>query len=124
MRTIIRPDISGVWTFGICTIGIACLYLDGKLLIRNVEDWTLGGLMFNYASTEQRAEIHLEAGKEYHLEIRELPSSKTRAGPFAVKAGIRLGAFPEPPAAEARAEAAALAANSDGEGALANSEAR
>ncbi|ORY90760.1 glycoside hydrolase family 3 protein, partial [Leucosporidium creatinivorum] len=113
MSTIIKPDISGVWTFGLCTIGVACLYLNGKLLIRNVEDWELGGLMFNYASVEKRAEIELEAGKEYHLEVREYPSSKTRAGPFAVKAGIRLGGFPEPPAAEARAEAAALAAKSD-----------
>ncbi|GAA5851026.1 hypothetical protein JCM8547_009158 [Rhodosporidiobolus lusitaniae] len=112
--TTFTPDISGSWTFGLGSIGWSSLFIDGKRVIENVESFKNGELFFNMGSEERRAEITLEAGKEYALEVRTyLDPSTLGATPFAIKSSFRIGAFPTIVPEQARKEAADLAGKSD-----------
>ncbi|GAA5896930.1 hypothetical protein JCM6882_007310 [Rhodosporidiobolus microsporus] len=108
------PDISGSWTFGLGSIGYSALFVDGKRVVENVESFKNGELFFMMGSEERRAEIDLEAGKTYKLEVRTyLDPSTLGASPFTIKSSFRIGAFPTIVPAQARKEAAELAGKSD-----------
>ncbi|GAA5831287.1 hypothetical protein JCM11251_007820 [Rhodosporidiobolus azoricus] len=108
------PDITGSWTFGLGSIGYSALFIDGKRVVENVESFKTGELFFMMGSEERRAEIDLEAGKTYKLEVRTyLDPSTLGASPFAIKSSFRIGAFPTIVPAQARKEAAELAGKSD-----------
>jgi beta-glucosidase len=65
-------------------------------------------------SEELRAEIDLEAGKSYKLEVRTyLDPATLGASPFAIKSSFRIGAFPTIHTETARKEAVELASQSD-----------
>ncbi|GAA6041796.1 hypothetical protein JCM8097_007165 [Rhodosporidiobolus ruineniae] len=62
------PDISGPWTVGLSSIGFASAFLDGQRVVENVESYESGETFVNMGSKERRAELTVEAGKEYKLE--------------------------------------------------------
>ena len=110
------PDVSGPWTFGLGSIGQSSLFINSDLVVENVESFKQGELFFNMGSEERRGQYTVEAGKTYHIEIRQYFDPTTAgAAPFAFKASWRLGGFPTIEAAKARQEAAELAKKSDGE---------
>ncbi|GAA5855803.1 hypothetical protein JCM3766R1_004060 [Sporobolomyces carnicolor] len=108
------PDVSGPWTFGLGSIGQSSLFINSDLVVENVESFKPGELFFNMGSEERRGQYTVEAGKTYHIEIRQYFDPTTAgAAPFAFKASWRLGGFPTIEAAKARQEAAELAKKSD-----------
>ncbi|KAH8928460.1 glycoside hydrolase family 3 protein [Atractiella rhizophila] len=91
--TTFRPNESGIWEIGLGVAGQADLYFDGKLLIENSKDQKFGLLFFGTGAEEQVAEVHVEAGKLYDIEVRfsnfkQLSPNSPYAGR---RGGIRVG---------------------------------
>ncbi|GJN88060.1 hypothetical protein Rhopal_001016-T1 [Rhodotorula paludigena] len=112
--TMFTPDVSGKWTFGLGSIGYSQLFLDDKPIAENVKSYKAGELFFNMGSDEVRGEVELEAGKSYKLVLHGyVDPDMLGASPFSFRSSFRIGAFPTVVPAEARKEAADLAAKSD-----------
>ena len=108
------PHATGNWLFGIVTIGYANLYVDGKLIVENVQSYEPGDMFFGLASEEQRGYCQLEQGRRYKIEVRQRTDpTLSRDGPFISRTCIRAGATLDLPEEDMRNEAAELAANSD-----------
>lgn len=63
------PEETGTYEFGLVCLGTAKLYIDGKLVVSNLEDQKLGGSFFGNGTIEERGEIPLESGKHYTLTV-------------------------------------------------------
>ncbi|HET8853202.1 MAG TPA: glycoside hydrolase family 3 C-terminal domain-containing protein, partial [Ktedonobacteraceae bacterium] len=98
------PQEAGPYTFGLVSVGFSRLSIDGREVIDNWTQQTPGGEYFSLGSTEVRATMTLEAGREYLL---TLEFAKGEAVP-----AVHLGCLPPVPA-DAIERAAALAAASD-----------
>ncbi len=61
---------SGPHTFGIHSAGFTRVYLNGQLLIDNWEgNWQRGDSFYTNGSIERRAEVEMQAGKAYAIEV-------------------------------------------------------
>jgi beta-glucosidase len=79
------PSESGMWEFGLLSIGAAALRIDGKPVVE-IPAGRSGGIYFGYAAPEQRSAIELEAGRRYEIEV-DYPTA-----PNAVFRGFSVGA--------------------------------
>ncbi|KAI5477363.1 glycoside hydrolase family 3 protein [Pseudohyphozyma bogoriensis] len=112
--TSFTPEVSGEWEFGLCSIGGTTLFIDGKLVVDNYENFVPGEMFFGMGSEEQRGKAMLKAGQTYKLEVRQsLDLKVNRASPFLPAAAIRLGGYPVTTPESARAAAVEVAKKSD-----------
>ncbi len=100
------PRESGAYTFGLVSVGRSRFFIDGREVIDNWTHQTYGGEYLASGSTEVRATVTLEAGREYLLTIEFTKGEEEQLG--AVRLGCRL-----PMPADAIERAAVLAAVSD-----------
>ncbi|OOO07342.1 glycoside hydrolase family 3 domain protein [Aspergillus oryzae] len=108
------PDESGLYDFGLCVQGTGKLYVNGHLLINNVDVQTPGSSFLGSGTVEERESIQLEAGREYKIQV-QWGCAKT--GKFKVPGvvdfghgGFRFGACKRLSPAEGIEEAVRLAA--------------
>jgi beta-glucosidase len=100
------PQETGPYTFSLVSAGRSRLFIDGREIIDNWTQQTLGVEYFGFGSTEVKAVVPLEAGHEHLLMIEY-------ASPEAVPlSAVRLGVLPPVPA-DAIERATRLAAASD-----------
>ncbi|OGM43359.1 beta-glucosidase J [Aspergillus bombycis] len=111
------PDESGLYDFGLCVQGTGKLYVDGHLLVNNADVQTPGSSFLGCGTIEERGSLHLEAGREYRIQV-QWGCAKT--GKFKVPGvvdfghgGFRFGACKRLSPAEGIEEAAKLAAHAD-----------
>ncbi|KAJ0340201.1 hypothetical protein COL922a_003633 [Colletotrichum nupharicola] len=64
---ILTPERSGEWDFGLSVHGTGELYIDGKLVVSNVENQRLGNSFLGCGTVEETGRMHLEAGKDYRV---------------------------------------------------------
>ncbi|HVH07079.1 MAG TPA: glycoside hydrolase family 3 N-terminal domain-containing protein, partial [Myxococcota bacterium] len=86
------PPESGPWTLSLTCAGRARLLLDGKVVVNGWEDWVKGDSFYNMGSAEMRAQVELEAGRTYDLQV-DYARIDTR-----FLAGLRVGMMPPVPA--------------------------
>jgi beta-glucosidase len=92
------PPESGVWTLSLTVAGRARLLLDGKVVVDAWDGWVKGDSFYNMGSAEIRAEVPLEAGRSYDVQV-DYARIEAR-----FMAGLRVGMMPPVPAdAESRA---------------------
>lgn len=69
VSTHIAPEESGTFTFSLTSAGRSRLRVDGQELVDNWTEQTRGESFFGMGSAEVRAELTLEAGTRYLLEV-------------------------------------------------------
>jgi beta-glucosidase len=63
------PDTTGPWTFGLVVCGTGNLFLDDKLIIDNSTTQQSGTTFFGKGTREEKATVHLEAGRQYKIRL-------------------------------------------------------
>ncbi len=87
-HSVITPSVSGMWQFGISSIGIGKLLIDGDVILDNSSIET-GGSFFGLGRSELVGSVELEAGTSYELEAQlSRPRSENALS------GLILGAKP------------------------------
>jgi beta-glucosidase len=104
----LKPEEGGIFTFGISGVCPERLLLNGKEIIDNWTNFRPSLELMGGEAYEGTAEVSLEAGKTYQLEV-VFRSQVDGPWPFA---GIRIGLLPPVPANSIQ-RAAQLAARSD-----------
>ncbi|KAH6711685.1 beta-glucosidase precursor [Leptodontidium sp. MPI-SDFR-AT-0119] len=61
------PEESGLYDFGVCVQGTARLYIDGKLIVSNVENQRSGPSFLGSGTLEEVGTVEMVAGKQYHV---------------------------------------------------------
>lgn len=102
----ISADVTGVWEFGIESVGPARLYLDGELLVDNSQA-PRGGSFFGTGKEERRGIVSMDVGSKHQVMV-ELRHS----GNVADLGGINIGVG-RPRSGDMIGGASALAARSD-----------
>lgn len=97
---------TGSYQFSLVSAGKSRLYIDGKELINNWENWQRGDAFFSEGSTEVIGEIEMKKGQSYLINL-EYSTSGT-----SIAAALRLGCLPPLPA-DMSERAVKLAADSD-----------
>lgn len=64
----LRPDVTGPWELGVYSVGPSAVRLDGHVVVA-VDEGMSGGAFFGMGSSEIRATVELEAGRDYHLQV-------------------------------------------------------
>ncbi|KAK1687674.1 glycoside hydrolase superfamily [Colletotrichum godetiae] len=64
------PERSGEWDFGLSVHGTGELFIDGKLVVSNVENQRLGSSFLGCGTVEETGTMHLEAGQSYRVLVR------------------------------------------------------
>ncbi|KAG4435734.1 hypothetical protein IFR05_008784 [Cadophora sp. M221] len=64
---IFTPEESGLYDFGVCVQGTARLYIDGKLIVSNVENQRSGPSFLGSGTLEEVGTMEMEAGKQYRV---------------------------------------------------------
>lgn len=105
IKTTLTPDVSGVWSFGLTSVGDARLLIDGASLFDDA-DSQLGGSFFGLGKHEVTATAELEAGRTYDLVIEY---RNTGAG---LMRGLIIG-LQQPIAGDLVKDAVRLAATTD-----------
>ncbi|GAC1635615.1 MAG: glycoside hydrolase family 3 C-terminal domain-containing protein [Ktedonobacteraceae bacterium] len=100
------PLETGVYTFGLLSVGRSRLFIDGQERIDNWTQQSLGEEYFGMGSTEVQTTVTLETGRTYLLTL-EFARSETMP-----LAAVHLGYLP-PVSADAIERAVRLAATSD-----------
>ena len=85
------PRESGAHEFGLGSMGLGRVILDGEEIIDNWTSQTRGDLFYAWGSTEKRAKADLEAHRPYDLRI------EYRRDPVHFMAGLRFGVLPPVP---------------------------
>lgn len=106
-RAHIVPQQSGVYTFGLISVGQSRLLLDGREIIDNWNYQTRGTIFFGLGTQEETAAVPLSAGQSYVLTIEFCRTPMESAF-----SALRVGCLPPQPA-DALAEAAHVAAAAD-----------
>ena len=106
LSTTFTPDVSGVWKFGVESVSPARVIVDGATVIDNV-DVPVGGSFFGMGRGEEVAEVNMEAGRGYRLEV-EMRHAPVGTG----MGGINIGAL-APTSGDLLADAIDLAATAD-----------
>jgi len=106
IRARFRPEASGAHVFGVTSAGLARLYVDGELMVNSWDGWTRGpSNFFGTANEEVRVPRHLEAGRDYAIEVvYRTPEASAGLGVRALRFGVEL------PLGDADIEAAAARA--------------
>ncbi|KAK1451872.1 beta-glucosidase [Colletotrichum melonis] len=64
------PERSGEWDFGLSVHGTGELFIDGKLVVSNVENQRLGSSFLGCGTVEETGTMHLDAGRSYRVLVR------------------------------------------------------
>ncbi|KAK5116573.1 hypothetical protein LTR85_009198 [Meristemomyces frigidus] len=64
------PTESGTYDFGVCVQGTGTLSIDGKVLVRNVENQRLGSSFLGCGTLEETASKALQAGQAYNIKVQ------------------------------------------------------
>ncbi|KZL76058.1 beta-glucosidase [Colletotrichum tofieldiae] len=67
---VLVPERSGEWDFGLSVHGTGELYIDGKLVVSNVENQRLGSSFLGCGTVEELGTMELEAGRSYRVLVR------------------------------------------------------
>ncbi|KAK7418414.1 hypothetical protein QQZ08_011264 [Neonectria magnoliae] len=67
---VLRPETSGEWEFGLSVHGTAELFINGELVVSNVENQRLGNSFVGCGTVEETGSIQLEADKEYRILVQ------------------------------------------------------
>ena len=102
------PETGGEHQFGLTSVGLSRLFLNGTLLVDNWEAWTPGDTYFGAGSTEAIRTTNLEANRTYDVAVEYAYPTD---GPLGIKA-VHIGAM-RPLGDEALEEAVRLAAAAD-----------
>jgi beta-glucosidase len=103
----IKPEVSGVYTFGLSGLCAARLRINGREVAENWTNFRPIMIFMGDEAYEVTGEIELEAGEEYQLDMNFRKSGDPR--PFS---GLRVGMLPPIPA-DSIQRAVRLAAESD-----------
>ena len=107
LEGVLSVPASGRYQLGLLSAGLSRLYLHDDLLIDNWTSQTRGDAFFGNGSTEQRAQVDLEAGRSYGLRI------EFRSRPGLMLQGLRFGLLPPQPD-DPIGDAERIAADADG----------
>ncbi|KAF4830304.1 putative beta-glucosidase I [Colletotrichum tropicale] len=95
---ILTPERSGEWDFGLSVHGTGELYIDGKLVVSNVENQRLGSSFLGCGTVEETGRMHLEAGKDYRVLVRFGCSATSKIKPSGTvdfgQGGVRFAGCP------------------------------
>lgn len=108
LRTTFSADESGLHVVGLMSAGTSRLYWNGALLLDAWSDWSRGESYFGHGCDELRAEIHLEAGQQYEIDIDYACGDGMTTTLKAVRFGIQ-----PPSAAGSLEDAIAIASAAD-----------
>ncbi len=100
------PQESGAYLFGLISVGLSRLSIDGREVINNWTQQMPGEEYFGMGSTDVQASVNLGAGHAYLLKLEFARSAST------LLAAVRLGCLPPVPTG-ALERAVQLAASSD-----------
>lgn len=64
----LQPDVSGPWEIGLYSVGPSAVRIDGDVVV-SVEAGHTGGAFFGMGSSEVRATVELEAGRDYRVQV-------------------------------------------------------
>ncbi|KAM5343779.1 hypothetical protein ACJ41O_012316 [Fusarium nematophilum] len=78
MRAEYKPDVDGLYEFGLASYGVSKLYIDDNLVIDNEAEQSHGGMFFGHGSTERRGTCEMTAGRTYRLRVEAGSSSTSR----------------------------------------------
>ncbi|OQO06603.1 hypothetical protein B0A48_08388 [Cryoendolithus antarcticus] len=67
---IFTPEESGEYDFGLAVCGTAELFIDGQLIISNVENQRSGSSFLGTGTVEEKARMHLKADRSYHITLQ------------------------------------------------------
>ncbi|KAH6894609.1 glycoside hydrolase superfamily [Thelonectria olida] len=67
---VLTPEISGEWEFGVSVHGTAELFIDGELVVSNVENQRLGTSFLGSGTVEETGSKTFEAGKQYRVLVK------------------------------------------------------
>ncbi|KAG8158676.1 hypothetical protein KVR01_011798 [Diaporthe batatas] len=67
---VLVPERSGEWDFGLSVHGTGELFIDGELVVSNVENQKLGSSFLGCGTVEETGRMHLEAGRAYRVLVR------------------------------------------------------
>ncbi|KAF4946934.1 hypothetical protein FSARC_14083 [Fusarium sarcochroum] len=79
MKANYKPEIDGIYEFGLASYGISKLYIDDQLVIDNETSQSHGGMFFGHGSTEVRGTYAMKTGQTYQLRVEAGSASTSRA---------------------------------------------
>ncbi|KAM0256642.1 hypothetical protein ACHAPA_012069 [Fusarium lateritium] len=79
-----KPEIEGLYEFGLASYGISKLYIDDHLVIDNETVQSHAGMFFGHGSTEVRGEYKMKGNQTYRLRVEagSASTSRTSGGSF------------------------------------------
>lgn len=69
MTAYYKPEIEGLYDFGLASYGVSKLYIDEHLVIDNATSQRHGGMFFGQGSREERGTYAMKAGQIYRLRV-------------------------------------------------------
>ncbi|KAH6970298.1 glycoside hydrolase superfamily, partial [Fusarium avenaceum] len=84
MKANFKPEIEGLYEFGLASYGVSKLYVDDHLVIDNETVQSHAGMFFGHGSTEVRGVYEMKAGQTYRLRVEagSASTSRTSGGSF------------------------------------------
>ncbi|GJC92016.1 betaglucosidase [Colletotrichum higginsianum] len=114
---VLVPERSGEWDFGLSVHGTGELYIDGELVVSNVEDQRLGSSFLGCGTVEEVGSKRLEAGRSYRVLVRFGCSATTKLKASGTvdfgQGGVRFSGCPRLEPAAAIREAVEAARSAD-----------
>ncbi|KAH8694556.1 glycoside hydrolase superfamily [Ilyonectria robusta] len=114
---ILTPDKSGEWEFGLSVHGTAELFINGELVVSNIENQRLGNSFVGCGTVEETGSITLEAGKDYRILVQWGCSKTSKLKVSGMvdfgQGGLRFSGCPKLDAAAAIQEAVQVAKSVD-----------
>ena len=68
VSTTFTPDVSGLWTFGLTSVGHARLFVDGAVVVDDASS-APGGSFFGIGKAQRITAVALDAGRSYALAV-------------------------------------------------------
>ncbi|KAF4978163.1 hypothetical protein FZEAL_5408 [Fusarium zealandicum] len=78
MRADYKPEVDGLYEFGVASYGVSRLYINDQLVIDNETEQAHGGMFFGHGSSEKRGTYHMTAGCTYRLRVEAGSESTSR----------------------------------------------
>lgn len=87
-----KPEVDGVYDFGVACAGLAKLYVDDKLVVNAHDDWKVGENFFGFGCDEVRSSMRLNAGQSYRVVVKfqTADADLNSVGLSALRVGIEL----------------------------------
>lgn len=67
---VFTPETSGIYDFGLCVQGTGRLFINGELIISNVDNQKSGSSFLGAGTIEEVGSKRLEAGEEYTIKVQ------------------------------------------------------